>query len=161
MAEQHGLPRIATVQNPYALVNRTLDNGLDETMYRHGVSLLAYSPLAFGALTGKYDEFGIGDAQHQPGRLAIFDSMKKQRWGRPEALAAAREYNALARAHGLTPTQMALAFCYTSWRVASTIIGVTTRAQLDENIDAWGTALSPELLAQIDAIRWRLRDPAQ
>ncbi len=161
VAEQHGLPRIATVQNPYALVNRTLDNGLDETMYRHGVSLLAYSPLAFGALTGKYDEFGIGDAQHQPGRLAIFDSMKKQRWGRPEALAAAREYNALARAHGLTPTQMALAFCYTSWRVASTIIGVTTRAQLDENIDAWGTPLSPELLAQIDAIRWRLRDPAQ
>lgn len=161
VSEQHGLPRIATVQNPYALVNRTLDNGLDETRYRYGVSLLAYSPLAFGALTGKYDTVGIGDAIHQPGRLAIFDSMKKQRWARPEALAAAREYNALARSHGLTPTQMALAFCYTSWRVASTLIGVTTIQQLDENIDAWGMQLSPELLAQIDAIRWRLRDPAQ
>jgi aryl-alcohol dehydrogenase-like predicted oxidoreductase len=161
VAEQHGLPRIATVQNPYALVNRTLDNGLDETMYRLGVSLLAYSPLAFGALTGKYDELGIGDPAHRPGRLAIFESMKKQRWGRPEALAAARDYNALARAHGLTPTRMALAFCYTSWRVASTIIGVTTRQQLDENIDAWGTQLAPELLAQIDGIRWRQRDPAQ
>ena len=56
---------------------------------------------------------------------------------------------------------MALAFCYTNWRVASTIIGVTTRAQLDENIDAWGTTLSPELLAKIDAIRWTHRDPAQ
>src|SRR5258706_7991668 len=161
VADQHGLPRIATVQNPYALVNRTLDNGLDESMYRHGVSLLAYSPLAFGSLTGKYDQVGIDTPGQQPGRLAMFDSMKKQRWGRPDALGAAREYNALARAHDLTPTQMALAFCYTSWRVASTIIGVTTREQLDENIDAWGIELAPEVLAKIDAIRWRLRDPAQ
>ncbi|HEV7914885.1 MAG TPA: aldo/keto reductase [Albitalea sp.] len=161
VAEQHGLPRIATVQNPYALVNRSLDNGLDESLHRHGVSLLAYSPLAFGSLTGKYDEVGLDSPDAKPGRLAIFDSMKKQRWGRPEALAAARRYNALARAHGLTPTQMALAFCHGSWRVASTIIGVTTREQLDENLDAFGTRLSPELLAQIDTIRWTNRDPAQ
>ena len=87
--------------------------------------------------------------------------MKKQRWGRPEALEAARLYNALARKHGLTPTQLALAFCYTNWRVASTIIGVTSKAQLDENLAAWGTTLSPELLAEIDAIRWKHRDPAQ
>lgn len=160
VAEQRGLPRIATVQNPYALTNRVVDNGLDEAMYRLGVSLLGYSPLAFGALTGKYDAIGV-DAAEKPGRLAIFDAMKKQRWGRPDALAAARRYNALARAHGLTPTQMALAFCYTSWRVRSTIIGVTTRAQLDENLAAWGTTLSPELLQQIDAIRWQQRDPAQ
>lgn len=159
-AEKLGLPRVVSVQNPYALTNRSLDNGLDEALHRHGVSLLAYSPLGFGALTGKYDALGFDDPA-APGRLAMFDSMKKQRWARPEALAAAREYNALAREHGLTPTRMALAFCYTSWRVASTIIGVTTRAQLDENIDAWGTTLPPELLAKIDAIRWRLRDPAQ
>ena len=76
-------------------------------------------------------------------------------------LDAARKYNALARAHGLTPTQMALAFCYTNWRVASTIIGANTVAQLDENLDAWGTTLSPELLVEIDAIRWAIRDPAQ
>jgi aryl-alcohol dehydrogenase-like predicted oxidoreductase len=87
--------------------------------------------------------------------------MRQQRWARPETLVAAREYNALARAHGLTPTQMALAFCYGSWRVASTIIGVTSIAQLDEDLAAWGTRLSPELLAAIDAVRWRLRDPAQ
>ena len=91
----------------------------------------------------------------------MFDSMKKQRWGRPEALEAARRYNALARDHGLTPTQMALAFCYSSWRVAGTILGVTTLAQLDENIDAWGTTLSVEVLEGIDRVRWAIRDPAQ
>jgi aryl-alcohol dehydrogenase-like predicted oxidoreductase len=160
VAEMHGLARIVSVQNPYALNNRTLDNGLDETLHRSGVSLLAYSPLAFGALTAKYDAVGLNAAE-QPGRMAIFDSMKAQRWARPEALAAARLYNQLARDHGLAPTVMALAFCYTSWRVASTIIGVTTKAQLDENIDAWGTTLSPELLAEIDKIRWTHRDPAQ
>ena len=87
--------------------------------------------------------------------------MRAQRWARSETLAAAREYNALARTHGLTPTQMALAFCYGSWRVASTIIGVTSVAQLDENLAAWGTVLSPELLSAIDDIRKRMRDPAQ
>ncbi|WP_436019755.1 aldo/keto reductase [Rhizobacter sp. LjRoot28] len=161
LAEAHGLPRVATVQNPYALNSRALDNGLDESLYRLDVSLLAYSPLAFGALTGKYDEVGIHSEDDKPGRLSMFDSMKQQRWARPEALSTARLYNALARRHGLTPTQMALAFCYTSWRVASTIIGVTRPEQLDANIDAWGTRLSPELLAEIDAIRWQHRDPAQ
>ena len=158
LAEQHGLPRVATVQNPYCLINRSYENGLDETCHRLGVSLLAYSPLGFGLLSGKYDETGlVGDA----GRMALYESMRKQRWGRPEALDTARRYNALARDHGLTPSQMALAFCYTNWRVASTIIGVTSLAQLDECLDAWGTTLSPELLAEIDKIRWESRDPAQ
>ena len=75
-------------------------------------------------------------------------------------LAAARRYNALARANGLTPTQMALAWCYTKWQVASTIIGVTTVAQLEEDLGVWGTKLPAELLAQIDQIRWEIRDPA-
>ena len=160
LADQHGLPRVVSVQNPYALVNRVVDNGLDEMMHRQGVSLLAYSPLAFGVLTGKYDATGFEGAG-STGRLALFESFRKQRWGRPETLAAGRRYNALARRHGLAPTTMALAFCYTNWRVASTIIGVTTRAQLDQDIDAWGTSLSSELLAEIDAIRWAHRDPAQ
>ncbi|AKJ30622.1 aldo/keto reductase [Caldimonas brevitalea] len=161
LAEQHGLPRIASVQNPYSLLNRTHENGLDEVMYRLDVSLLAYSPLAFGSLTGKYDEAGLATPAAASGRLARYDTMKKQRWARLEALAAARRYNTLARDHGLTPTRMALAFCYTKWQVASTIIGVTDRRQLDEDLDAWGTTLSPELLAEIDRIRWELRDPAQ
>jgi aryl-alcohol dehydrogenase-like predicted oxidoreductase len=87
--------------------------------------------------------------------------VRKQRWGRPESLVAARRYNALAIENGMTPTQMALAFCYTKWQVASTIIGVTSMAQLDADLDAWGTTLSPEVLAAIDAIRWEMRDPAQ
>jgi aryl-alcohol dehydrogenase-like predicted oxidoreductase len=160
LADLHGLPRVATVQNPYTLVNRVVDNGLDEVMYRTGVSLLAYSPLGFGTLTGKYDEGGLL-AGGETARLTKFEAFRKQRWGRPETLAAAQRYNALARAHGLTPTQMALAFVYGNWRVASTIIGVTSVAQLDENLDAWGTTLAPELLAEIDAVRWSLRDPAQ
>ncbi len=161
LAEQHGLPRVATVQNPYCLVNRTVENALDETLHRLGVSLLAYSPLGFGLLTGKYDVSGfLGSDAPKDGRIARFESVRKQRWGRAEALDAARRYNALAREHGLTPTQMALAFCYTKWQVTSTIIGVTSLAQLDEDLNAWGTTLSPELLKAIDAIRKEMRDPA-
>lgn len=161
LAEQHGLPRVVSVQNPYALVNRSVDNGLDEALHRSGVGLLAYSPLGFGALTGKYDASGFDAAPAATGRLAQFASMRLQRWARDEALAAAREYNALARRHGLTPAQLALAFCYRNWRVASTIIGVTSIAQLEEDVAAWAVQLTPELLAGIDAIRWRHRDPAQ
>ena len=161
LAEQHGLPRVATTQNPYCLINRTFENGLDETCHRLNVSLLAYSPLGFGLLTGKYDDSGTEGPQAPPGaRISTYETVRKQRWGRTEALVAARRYNALARAHGLTPTQMALAFCYTKWQVTSTIIGVTSLAQLDTDLDAWGTTLSPELLSAIDAIRWELRDPA-
>ena len=161
LAEQHGLPRVATVQNPYCLLNRTVENGLDETMHRLQVSLLAYSPLAFGLLTGKYDATGLtGERAPQDARLSKYESTRKQRWGRPDALTAARRYNALAADHGLTPTQLALAFCYTKWQVASSIIGVTSLAQLDDDINAWGTTLSPELLQAIDAIRWEQRDPA-
>ena len=161
LAEQHGLPRVATVQNPYCLINRTVENGLDETMYRLGVSLLAYSPLGFGLLTGKYDQSGTeGAAAPKEGRIAKFESVRKQRWGRHEALVAAKRYNALAAENGLTPTKLALAFCYTKWQVASTIIGVTSVAQFDEDLDAFGTTLSPEVLAEIDKIRWELRDPA-
>ncbi len=162
LAEQHGLPRVATTQNPYCLINRTYENGLDETCHRLNVSLLAYSPLGFGLLTGKYDASGItGPDAPKGARISGYESVRKQRWGRPESLVAARRYNALAIENGMTPSQMALAFCYTKWQVASTIIGVTSMAQLDADLDAWGTTLSPEVLAAIDAIRWEMRDPAQ
>ena len=161
VAEQYKLPRIATVQNVYCLVSRGLENGLDETMHRLGVSLLAYSPLGFGLLTGKYDVSGTtGPDAPAQARIAKYESMRKQRWGRAEALAAARRYNALAQEYGLTPAQMALAFCYTKWQVRSTIIGVTSLAQLEENINAWGTTLPQELLKKIDTVRWEIRDPA-
>jgi aryl-alcohol dehydrogenase-like predicted oxidoreductase len=162
LAEQHGLPRVASVQNGYSLLNRSVENALDETLHRLDVALLAYSPLSFGLLSGKFDESGLtGPGAPPEARLTRFESTRKQRWGRPEALMAARRYSALARAHGLTPLQMALAFCYNKWQVASTIIGVTGVAQLEECLAAWGTPLSAELLSEIDAIRWQIRDPAQ
>ncbi len=161
LAEQHGLPRVVSVQNPYCLINRSYENALDETCHRLGVSLLAYSPLGFGLLTGKYDAGGAeGPAAPAGARIARYASVRKQRWGRPEALAAARRYNQLARDHGLTPTQLALGFCRAKWQVASTIIGVTTMAQLDEDIDAFETPIGPDLLAAVDALRWELGDPA-
>ena len=161
LAEQHGLPRVASVQNPYCLTNRTYDNALDETCHRLNVSMLAYSPLAFGALTGKYDQSGfVGQGAPSDARIGKFEAVRKQRWGRESALDAARLYNQLARDNGMTPTQMALAFCYSRWSVASTIIGVTSVTQLEENVKAWDTQLSPEVLAQIDAIRLVHRDPA-
>ena len=161
LAEAHGLPRIVSTQNVYCLISRGLENALDETLHRLGVSLLAYSPLGFGLLTGKYDQSGIeGPDAPKDGRIARYESVRKQRWGRPDALKAARRYNQLARDHGLTPTQMALAFCYGKWQVASTIIGVTSIPQLDADIDAWNTRLSPEVLAAIDEIRREIRDPA-
>ena len=160
LAQQHNLARIVSVQNPYCLVNRVVDNGLDEVNYREHVGLLAYSPLGFGMLTGKYDATGIHSPDAPVGRMSKYDRMKQQRWGRDEVLVAARRYNSLAKANGMTATQMALAFCYNNWRVASTIIGVTSLAQLDECLDAWGTVLSPEVLAEIDKIRWEIRGPA-
>ena len=161
LAEAHGLPRVASIQNPYCLLNRSYENALDESCHRLKVSLLAYSPLAVGLLTGKYDESGISGPGAPQGTRLSYASVRKQRWGRPEALAAARRYNQLARDHGLSPQQMALAFCYTQWRVASTIIGVTSLAHLEQNLQVWGTELSAALLAEINQLRWEMRDPGQ
>jgi hypothetical protein len=155
LAEQHGLPRVATVQNPYCLINRAGERA-GRNLHRLGVSLLAYSPLGFGLLTGKYDDTG-STAHH--GRMALYDSMKAQRWGRPEALAAAPLQRAGARAWpdagadgaGLLLHQVAGGQHHHRRDLAG---------QLDECLDAWGTTLSPELLAAIDAVRWELRDPA-
>ncbi len=162
LAEKFNLTKVATVQNPYCLINRVVDNGLDETIDRLGVSLLAYSPLGFGLLTGKYDQSGFtGESAPSNARITKFEAMRQQRWGRVEALDAARRYNHLAKENGMKPSQMALAFCYNTWHVASTIIGVTSVAQLDECLDAWGTTLSDEVITEINKIRWEQRDPAQ
>jgi len=162
LAEQHGLARVATVQNAYCLVNRSVEEALDESLYRLDVGLLAYSPLGFGLLTGKYDESGFTGAQAPAhARIARYESVRSGRWGREKALAAARRYNALARAHGLTPVQLALAFCAAKWQVASTILGVTSLAQLEEDVAACETTLSAEVLAEIDVLHHELGNPAQ
>ena len=157
LAEKRGLPRIATIQNLYNLTARAFETSLlDETCFRSDVSLLAYSPLAFGQLSAKYL-----DNPKAHGRLTIFPPNWSPRYVRPEVLAATAEYAALARANGMTPAQMALAWCYSRWFVGSTIIGATTLEQLKENIDAADITLSAEMVAAIDAIHARITNPGQ
>lgn len=154
-AELKGLPRIATIQNIYNLTARGFETTLlDETCYREQVSLLAYSPLAFGQLTAKY----LDDPKAH-GRLTIFPTNWSPRYVRPAVLAAAAEYAALARANGMLPSQMALAWCYSRWFVASTIVGATTLAQLNENLDAASLKLPADLIDAINAIHSRITNP--
>jgi aryl-alcohol dehydrogenase-like predicted oxidoreductase len=156
-AEMKGLPRIATIQNLYNLTARAFETTLlDEVCYREGVSLLAYSPLAFGQLSAKY----LDDPKAH-GRLTIFPPTWSPRYLRPPVLAAVKEYAALARANGMSPAQMSLAWCYSRWFVGSTIIGATTLEQLKENIDAESVTLSDEVVAAIDAIHARYTNPGQ
>jgi aryl-alcohol dehydrogenase-like predicted oxidoreductase len=156
-AERHGLPRIATIQNLYNLAARGFETSLlTETCFREHVSFLAYSPLAFGQLSAKYL-----DNPKAPGRLTLFPPTWSPRYLRPGVVAAVKEYAALARANGMTPAQMALAWCYSRWFVGSTIIGATTMAQLEENIDAAETTLSTEIANAIDAIHARIPNPGQ
>jgi aryl-alcohol dehydrogenase-like predicted oxidoreductase len=155
-AEQRKLPRIATIQNGYNLANRSFETGLDEVCFRENVALLAYSPLAFGQLTGKYLD---NPAAH--GRLNIFPPTWSPRYLRPAVLEASRRYVALAKSHGLTPVQLALAWCYSRWFVASTIIGATSLAQLKENIDAQAITLGPEVIDGVNAIHAQFTSPGQ
>lgn len=154
LAEAHGLPRIVSTQNAYSLLNRTYDTALAEVCHREQVGLLAYSPLGFGFLSGKYL-----DNPAAAGRVTQFSGFA-QRYSKPNVEPAVRAYAALAREHGLTPAQLALAWCYRRWCVASTIIGATTMAQLEENLGAWELRLSEDVLAAVDAIHLRYTNPA-
>ena len=156
-SEMKGLPRIATIQNLYNLTARGFETSLlDETCFRTQVGLLAYSPLAFGQLSAKYL-----DNPQVRARLTIFPPAWSPRYLRPGVLAAVAQYAELARANNMTPAQMALAWCYSRWFVAATIIGATTLAQLKENIDAYTNKLSDEVIVKINEIHARLPNPGQ
>lgn len=155
-AGQQNLERIVSIQNAYNLVNRSYEQGLDENCFRDHISLLAYSPLAFGRLTNKY-----ADDLNAQGRLTLFPATWSPRYMRPEVITASQRYATLARAHGMTPASMALAWCYSRWFVASTIIGATNLLQLKENIDAFQTTLSEEVVSAINAIHAKMNNPAQ
>jgi len=154
IAEEYNLPRIVSVQNCYNLMNRGMEFGTTEILFREQLALMAYSPLAFGHLTGKY----IDDPQAQ-GRVTLFLGYA-QRYKKPAVPSASAAYAALARKHGLTPTEMALAFVYQRWFVTSTVIGATTMPQLKQNIAAWHTQLSPELMQEIEDLHLRMMNPA-
>ncbi len=155
LADKLGLPRIASVQNAYSLVHRAFDEGSPEICFREKIALLAYSPLAFGQLSGKY-----ADDPNAHGRLNLFDKSWSPRWRTPRVLEAARDYAKLAREHGLTPAAMALAWCKSRWFVTSTIIGTSSVEQMRENLDAFSLTLAPELLQKIDAMHAQNANPA-
>lgn len=144
-AREFGLPHIVSTQNAYSLLNRLYDYGLAETCHREQVGLLAYSPLAFGHLTGKY----LADPA-APGRVNLFPGFG-QRYAKPGVPAAVAAYRAIAEQHGLSLTQLSLAWMYQRWCVTSTIVGATSLAQLAENIGAWQCSLSDAALADIES----------
>lgn len=153
-ADKHGLPRIASIQNPYSLLNRSFETGLSEFSHRDGIGLLAYSPLGFGWLTGKYE----GGARPAGARITLFERF--QRYSKPHAQQATARYVELAKRHGLSHAQMALAFVNSRPFTVSTLIGATSLDQLKENIDSVDVKLSPEVLAEIDALHELQPNPA-
>jgi len=153
-AEQLGLPRIISIQNAYHLLNRTFESGLAEVCHHANIGLLAYSPLAFGWLTGKYL-----DDPAAPGRITLFPGFG-QRYNKPNVAAAAAEYARIARAAGLTPATLALAFARTRRFTASTIIGATSLEQLKENLDSATVTLASGVLEQLEAAHRRHPSPA-
>ena len=146
LAEGRGFPRIVSIQNPYNLLNRSYEIGLAEIAHREQVGLLAYSPLAFGVLTGKY----LGNKRPGGARLSLFKRF--DRYSNARGTQATARYAALASEHGLTPTALALAFVNSRPFLTSNIIGATSLEQLGENIDAAEVRLGNDVLAAIESI---------
>ena len=153
-AERLGLPRVVSVQNPYSLLNRTYEVGLAEVSHREGPGLLAYSPLGFGVLSGKY----LNGAQPAGARLTLFPDYS--RYSSEPARQATADYMSLARDNGLSLAQMALAWCNSRPFLTSTIIGATTMEQLRENIASIDVTLSDSILAGIETIHSRHPNPS-
>jgi len=154
-AERLGLPRVVSIQNPYSLLNRSFEVGLAECALRESVGLLAYSVLGFGVLSGKY----LDGSAAAGARLNLEMFSAFTRYSNDPGLQATREYVALAREHGLDPARMALAFVHSRPFVTSTIIGATTMAQLQSNLDSMDLVLTPEVLEGIEAIQQRWSNP--
>jgi len=153
-SKYNNLPRIKTIQNPYSLLNRLFENASAEVCLRENVGLLAYSPLAFGVLSGKF----LTGESHPNARLSLFPQYA--RYSSAQSTEAAKLYQEVARKHGLTLTELAQAFVLHQPFVTSSIIGATTMEQLKENIATIDVVLSNEILKDIDAIQAVIPDPA-
>ncbi|NOG31730.1 NADP(H)-dependent aldo-keto reductase [Halomonas sp. TBZ9] len=153
LADRLDLPRVASVQNPYNLLNRTFEVGLAEIAHREDVGLLAYSPLGFGVLSGKY----LNGNRPAEARLTLFERFS--RYTSAEAESATQAYVSLAHKHGLDPAQMALAFVNTRSFLTSNIIGATTMEQLESNLASESLKLNDEVLDAIDAIHHQMPNP--
>lgn len=153
LARERGLPRIASIQNAYNLLNRTYETGLSEFSLREGVGLLAYSPLAAGFLSGKY----LGGVVPAGSRVAVASNFP--RYLSPQQPDATARYVGVARAFGLSPAELALAYVYRQPFVTSSIIGATSLAQLEEDIAASLVSLPEEALAAVEAVYRAYPDP--
>ncbi|NDL65513.1 NADP(H)-dependent aldo-keto reductase [Acerihabitans arboris] len=154
LAEKHDLPRIVTVQNPYSLLNRSFEVGMAEISQFEGLELLAYSSLAFGTLTGKY----LNGAKPAGARNTLFSRFT--RYSSPHTQQAIAEYVALAQRYSLDPAQMALAFVRQQPFVASTLLGATSLAQLQTNLDSLDVTLDAEIIGELEKIHQRFTIPA-
>ncbi len=154
LAREKNLPRIATIQNQYSLLNRTFEIGLSEICMREDVGLLAYSPLNMGVLSGKY----LDGAKPAGARFTLWER-NAARYNPDQAQGAVRLYVELAQKHGLDPAQMALAFVNSRSFTTSTIIGATTMEQLKADIESAQITLSDDLLREIAAIYKTHPDP--
>lgn len=154
LAEKYNLPKPVSIQNPYNLLNRTFEVGLSEISIRENCGLLAYSPLAFGLLSGKY----FKEEKPVNGRIALFEQLS--RYNSERSVKAAEKYVKLAHEHSISPAQMALAFVNSRNFVISNIIGATSLEQLKENIDSIEIELSGELVQKIEEIHREIPNPA-
>jgi aryl-alcohol dehydrogenase-like predicted oxidoreductase len=155
IANQQGLPKVISIQNAYNLLNRVFDSALAEVSRYTNVGLLAYSPLGFGLLSGKYTD----EKKPENTRITLFQGFG-QRYLKPNVNEAVAAYVEIARKYNLKPTQLALAFVRSRWFVSSTIIGATSLQQLQENIDSVNVTLNQEILAELDAVHTRYPNPA-
>ena len=154
LAQEQNLPRVVSIQNPYNLLNRTFEIGLAEIAHREAVGLLAYSPLAFGTLSGKY----LRGARPDGARLTLFKRFS--RYTNDVAQQATAEYVRLAATHDLDPARMALAYVNSRSFVTSTIIGATSMRQLEEDIASIQLQLDNDVIAQIEEIHRRFPNPS-
>jgi len=153
LAKEHDLPRMASIQNPYNLLNRTFEIALAEIAHREQVPLLAYSPLAFGALSGKY----LKGARPENARLTLYTRF--QRYTSDKAEQAIQAYVDLAQQHQLDPSQMALAFVNSRRFLGANIIGATSMEQLKSNIESISLELNEDVLAGIESIQQDITNP--
>lgn len=153
-SKYNNLPKISTVQNPYSLLNRQFEVGSAEVCMKEHVGLFAYSPLAFGVLSGKF----LNGENHPNARIKLFPQFS--RYNSTECTEAAKRYQEIAQKHSISMAQMALAFVNQQPFVTSNIIGATTLEQLKENIGSIDLHLSDEIIAEINAVHAVIPDPA-
>jgi len=154
VAEQKGYPKPVTIQNPYSLLNRTFEIGLSEIAHQEHVGLLAYSPLGFGVLSGKY----LNNARPEGARLTLFNRF--DRYSNEQAIKATAAYVNIARQSGLDPAQMALAYVNSRTFLTANIIGATSLEQLQTDIESIELKLSDNVLAEIESVHKAIPNPS-